>query len=170
VKTVVAPTADLGDLAPLRAFLEDAFDDYGDHPWDHALGGTHVVVTDGDAIAAHASVIARRLRVGGNWLRAGYVESVAVGAAHRRQGLGERVMGEVNRLIRGGYELGGLAATEDGARLYPRVGWERWQGPQRVLTADGLVDAPDEVVFVLPVTRLDLGGELVADPRDGSAW
>jgi aminoglycoside 2'-N-acetyltransferase I len=130
-----------------------------------------VLIHDGDAIAAHASVVQRRLLHAGRWWRTGWVESVAVAHTHRRQGLGAQVMGEIARLVRGGYELGGLGSSEDGLHLYPGLGWERWRGPLRELRADGMHDSGDEAIFVLPVSAtVDLDGELVCDPRDGEIW
>jgi aminoglycoside 2'-N-acetyltransferase I len=172
MRTTIAHTADLGDLALLRTFLFEVFgDDYDEAAWDHTLGGMHVLLTDGDAIAAHAAVVGRRMRHAGRWWRTGWVESVAVGAAHRRQGLAGQAMEEIHRLIRGGYELGGLAASEDGMHLYPGLGWDRWRGPLRQLGEDGLQDSADNAVFVLQgATPVDLDGELVCDPRDGSVW
>ena len=42
--------ADRDELAAIRALLDEAFDgDFGDDDWEHALGGIHVLVHEGDA-------------------------------------------------------------------------------------------------------------------------
>jgi len=124
--------------------------------------------------AGHAAVVVRQLIVGGETLRTGFVEAVATAAALRRRGVGTAVMTEVERLVRGGFELGALAASEDGAGLYAARGWLPWRGPTAALTPAGVVDTPDEAVFVLPTPstprELDTIGRLVCDWRRGDLW
>ena len=106
-------------------------------------------------------------------LRAGYVEGVGVSAAHRRRGHGAAMMDALERVIRGAYDLGALGATDDGAALYTRRGWQRWEGPTSALTPDGVRLTPDEdgYIYVLPGDApLDLAGELTCDWRDGDVW
>ena len=68
-----------GSLAEIRALLDAAFDgNFSDDDWEHALGGVHVLLYEGDTLAAHAAVVQRRLVVAGCVLRTGYVEAVAV--------------------------------------------------------------------------------------------
>src|SRR5207249_1344046 len=102
--SMTSPTARLrrirtGDLDPaevaaIRGILVDAFADEGpdeqftDADWQHALGGTHVVLDAGGEIVSHASVVERELRVGGRPLRTGYVEAVATAPAWRGRGHG----------------------------------------------------------------------------------
>jgi aminoglycoside 2'-N-acetyltransferase I len=171
------PTADLGATgrATLRAFLDAAYDGrFDDEDWAHALGGVHVLATVDGELAGHASVVQRQLVAGPDTLRAGFVEAVATAAARRRQGVGTAVMAEVERLVGGGYELGALSASEDGAALYAARGWVRWAGPLAALTPDGVVPTPDEAVFVLPTpatpAALDTGARLVCDWRRGDLW
>src|SRR5438105_15220063 len=101
-RTQVAHTADLSaaDLDASRALLYAAFDDMRDEDWEHALGGMHALVWDGDVLVGHGSVVQRRLLHKGIPLRAGYVEGVAVRADRRRQGQGGAVMAELERIIR----------------------------------------------------------------------
>jgi aminoglycoside 2'-N-acetyltransferase I len=171
-----AHTADLDadTLRATRALLDAAFEgELDDHDWEHALGGVHAIVWDGDEIVGHASVVQRRILHGGRALRAGYVEAVGVSAAHRRQGHGAALMGALERVIRGAYDLGALGATDDGAALYTSRGWRKWEGPLFALTPAGIVRTTEEdgYVYVLPVgPALDFSGDLVCDWRDGDVW
>ncbi|GAB3354141.1 GNAT family N-acetyltransferase [Modestobacter lapidis] len=175
LRTVVTADLTAAETDLLRAFLNDAFAGrFGDDDWSHALGGVHVLATvDGD-LAAHAAVVGRQMVVGEHTLRTGYVEAVATGAAWRRRGVGGRLMAPVERLVSGGFELGALAASEDGARLYARRGWLPWAGPLAALTPTGVVPTPDGPVFVLPTPStprpLDLDRTLTCDWRRGTLW
>jgi aminoglycoside 2'-N-acetyltransferase I len=75
-------------------------------------------------------------------------------------------------VIRAAYDVGALGATDDGARLYEARGWQRWEGPTSALTPDGVVRTAEDdgAVYVLPVTELDVTGELICDWRDGDVW
>ena len=172
-----APTADLApaELGRLRTFLDTAYAGrFDDDDWSHALGGVHVLATVGGEPAGHAAVVVRQLIVGGETLRTGFVEAVATAAELRGRGVGSAVMTEVERLVRGGFELGALASSQQGLRLYTGRGWLRWRGPTAALTPDGVVDTPDEAVFVLPTPAtpapLDTTGRLVCDWRRGDLW
>ncbi|GHI04754.1 aminoglycoside 2'-N-acetyltransferase [Streptomyces cellostaticus] len=170
-----AHTADLdpADLRAARALLDEAFDgDFSDQDWDHSLGGMHVLVHDGAGLAAHGSVVMRRIRHRRRWLRTGYVEAVAVRAEARRTGLGGRVMAALEGIIDRAYDLGALSASEDGALLYTARGWQRWGGRVCALSPDGIIHLPEEEggVHVRPACAgqpLDPGHELVFDWRDG---
>jgi aminoglycoside 2'-N-acetyltransferase I len=169
-------TADL-DAATLRAartLLDDVFEgDLDDDDWEHALGGMHALAWDGGELIGHASVVQRRLLHGGRALRADYVEGVGVRGDRQRTGVGAALMAPLERVIRGAYDLGGLGATDEAIPFYEARGWRRWEGRARALTPDGLVPTPDEEgwIYVLEAAvPLDLGGELVADWRDGDVW
>jgi aminoglycoside 2'-N-acetyltransferase I len=172
----VAHTAQLGPaiLASARALLDEAFGgEFGDADWEHALGGMHAVAFDGDRLVAHGSVVQRRMVHGGRAMRVGYVEAVAVAGDHRRRGLASAVMDELEQIIRGGYDLGALSASDAGAELYLSRGWQRWEGRTAALTPAGTVRTPEEDgnLFVLRVTAaLDPVDELVCDWRDGDVW
>lgn len=173
---VVAHTADLDAdaLAAARTLLYDVFgDELEESDWEHALGGVHALIWDGDELVGHASVIQRRLLHGGRALRCGYVEGVAVRADRRRRGHGDALMDALERVIRGAYEIGALGATDEAIGLYARRGWQQWQGPTSALTPAGVERTPEDdgAVYVLPVSApLDLAGELTCDWRDGDVW
>ena len=154
--------------------LDAAFDgDFSDADWDHALGGLHAFVRDGDAVVAHASVVQRRLLHGGRALRAGYVEGVGVRPDLQRRGYGGQMMEALERVIRGAYDMGALGATDAAVKLYTSRGWERWLGPTSALTPAGVVRTEDEdgSVYVLRASvPLDVSGELTCDWRDGDVW
>ena len=176
VAVQVAHTADLEaqTLRAMRALLDQAFGgDMTDHDWEHALGGVHAFVSEDGALIGHASVVQRRLLYRGRALRTGYVESVAVRADRRRRGVGAAMMNELERVIRGAYELGALAATADGAALYTSHGWRQWKGETWALSPSGPVRTASEDgdVYVLEVgTPLDLTAKLTCDWREGDVW
>jgi aminoglycoside 2'-N-acetyltransferase I len=172
----VAHTADLEPetLRAVRALMDDAFGgEFEPEDWRHALGGIHALAWDGDAVIGHACVVQRRLLHGGEVLRAGYVEAVAVRADHRRRGHGGALMEAIERVIRRAYDVGALGATGAGAALYRARGWQRWEGPTSALTPTGIRRTPEDdgYVYVLPVDApLDRAGELTCDWREGDVW
>lgn len=148
-------------------------DDWSDHDWEHSLGGMHALAWEDDELIGHASVVQRRLLHAGRALRAGYVEGVAVRADRRRHGHAGAMMDALERVVRGAYDLGALAASDAAIPLYAGRGWQVWRGPLSALTPDGVVRTPDEQgsVYVLPgEVDLDLDGELLCDWRDGDVW
>ena len=166
---------DAATLEAVRSLLVAAFEDdpFEPHDWEHALGGVHAMAYEDDELVGHASVVQRRMLHGGRALRCGYVEGVGVRADARRRGHAGALMEEIERVIRGAYELGALGATDTGALLYAARGWQLWRGPTSMLTTSGVVPTPDEDggIYVLPVDApLDLDGELTADWRDGGTW
>jgi len=172
-------TAHTADLDPVtlqaaRALLEEVFDgDLAETDWEHALGGVHALVWDGPALIGHGSVIQRRLLHQGRALRAGYVEAVAVRADRQGQGHGAALMGALERVLRGAYDLGALGATDEGAGFYAARGWQLWRGPSSVLTPTGVRRTPEDdgAIYVFELTvPLDISAELTCDWRDGDVW
>jgi aminoglycoside 2'-N-acetyltransferase I len=165
---------DSGTLDAIRALLDQAFGDgFTEHDWQHCLGGMHVLLWEGDELIGHASVTQRRVLYNGRALRTGYVEGLAVREDRRGQGHGRTLMDPIERIVRGGYELGALSATDDGVGFYTALGWRLWEGPTYALSPTGIVrtEEDDGSVFVLPVSvELDVAGELTCDWRDGEVW
>jgi aminoglycoside 2'-N-acetyltransferase I len=162
VATTAALAAD--ELAEIRAILDEAFaGDFSDHDWDHALGGVHALAYEDDELVGHGSVVERLLEHDGMPLRTGYVEGMGVRVSHRRRGHGDAIMAVLEEEIRARFQLGALAATDDGAGLYLSRGWVRWTGPT-------YPDA-ERALFVLPLAvPVDPRGTLRADRRDGDIW
>ena len=180
VRVTRAHTAELtsGDLAAARSLLDAAFEElppderFGDADWEHALGGQHVLVHDGQVLIGHGSLVQRRLLHDGRALRAGYVEAVATAAGQRRRGVGTAVMAALEELAPA-YDLLALGATDDGVLLYESRGWQRWRGRLSALTPSGVVRTPADEgwLFVIPgAANVDLDGELTCDWRDGDLW
>ena len=173
---VTAHTSDLdaATLAEARALLYDVFgDEMTEHDWEHALGGVHALLRDGDELIGHASLVMRRLICNGGALRTGYVEGVAVRAARRREGHGAALMDAMERVIEGAYEMGALGSTDSAAPFYASRGWIRWDGPTAALAPDGLQRTLDSdgSVFVFPLdVALDPSEPIVCDWRDGDPW
>ena len=173
VTTVHTSSLDATRLQAIRRLLDDAFLVFDDDAWEHCLGGMHATIWEGGEVVAHASVVQRRLLHGGQALRTGYVEAVAVRADRRRRGYGRAVMERLGEVIRRAYEVGGLGAGEPAATLYRSLGWRAWGGRTWVLGPEGLARTPkdDGGVYVLPVTAtLDLAGDLACDWRGGEVW
>ena len=169
-----AHTADLSDgcAAAIRELLDGAFGKVSEDTYQNVLGGVHALLVEDGALIGHASVVQRRMLHGGQALRTGYIEGVAVRADRRRRGHGAALMSALERIVRAGYQLGALGASDDGAQLYVSRGWQRWRGPIAALTPDGIRRTPGKAgaIYVLPVTPVDLSGELVCDWRPGSVW
>jgi aminoglycoside 2'-N-acetyltransferase I len=133
----------------------------------------HAFAWDGAVLVGHGAIVARRLVHDGRALRTGYVEGVAVHANHRRRGVASALMTALERIARGGYDVGALSASEDAVPLYAGRGWQRWQGATWAMTPKGpeRTEEDDDAVYVLPVTApLDLTGDLTCDWRDGDVW
>ncbi len=90
---------------------------------------------------------------------------------HRRRGHAAALMTALERIIRGAYDLGALAATDEAVPLYESLGWRAWDGPLSVLSPSGIVPTPDEQgsVFVL-ADGLDRTRALTCDWRDEDVW
>ncbi len=161
-------------LVTARALLDDAFDgDFDDADWTKDPDAPHASQARRGTLHRGRAVVQRRVLHGGRALRTGYVEAVAVAAAHRRSGVASAVMAGLEEVVRGAYDLGALGATDDGAALYAARGWQRWRGPTSVLGPAGTVRTPDDdgAVLVLPgAVPLDLDGSLTCDWRDGEVW
>jgi aminoglycoside 2'-N-acetyltransferase I len=174
VRTSHTAELDAATLAAARTLLDRAFEGRFDtHDWEHALGGVHALLWEGDELIGHAAVVQRRLLHAGRALRAGYVEGVAVLPTHHRRGHGTALMAALERVIRGAYELGALSASRNARPLYTARGWLPWEGPTFALTPLGIArtEEDDGGVYVLPVTAtLAPAAELVCDWRDGDVW
>ena len=170
-----AHTAELdGDTrAAIRALMDASFDAFSDDAFENALGGMHALVFEDGELIGHASVVQRRLLNGGQALRTGYIEGVAVRSDRRRRGHGDAMMAVLERIVRSGYQLGALGASPAGARLYTSRGWQLWRGQSSVLSPDGIRRTPDVdgALYVLPTSiPVDVTGELTCDWRHGSVW
>lgn len=165
------------ELRAIHELLVAAFGDedggFGSDDWQHALGGTHVILEEGGLVLAHASVVERPIAVARHAFRTGYVEAVGTRRGHEGRGYGSAVMGEVNEIIRDRYELGALGTGR--ISFYERLGWERWRGPSFVRGPDGQVRTPDEDGYILVLrtsasadVRLDAA--ISCDWRPGDVW
>ncbi|HEV2243936.1 MAG TPA: GNAT family N-acetyltransferase [Streptosporangiaceae bacterium] len=170
-----AHTADLdaSTRAEIRVLMDAAFGAVSDDTFENVLGGVHTLLVEDGELVGHASVVQRRMLHAGQALRTGYIEGVAVREDRRRRGHGAAMMSVLERVVRSGYQLGALGASEDGGRLYASRGWQLWRGPSSALTPDGIRRTADNdgAIYVLPVSvPVDLTGELTCDWRPGSVW
>src|SRR5919202_261516 len=125
------PTQELTavEVRAIRELLWAAFpsgdEAFTEDDWQHAIGGLHVLLEVDGRILAHASVVERELHVGGQPVRAGYVEAVATDPKVQGKGLGTEVMREVTSYIRERFELGALGTGSH--HFYERLGWLTWR-------------------------------------------
>jgi aminoglycoside 2'-N-acetyltransferase I len=155
------------------AFGDDEEDRFEDVDWEHAVGGTHVVLDAGGVILAHASVVERELQIAGRPLRTGYVEAVATSPGRQGEGLGTLVMGEIGAIIAEQFELGALGTGSH--HFYERLGWARWRGPAFVRRAGGDQRTAGEEGYILVLSTprtptLDLDAPISCDWRPGDVW
>jgi aminoglycoside 2'-N-acetyltransferase I len=170
----VVKTSDLtsGQIESIRSLMDDAFDDFADEDWDHALGGWHVIANDGEMVA-HAAVVERLLGVGERLVRTGYVEAVATTPTRQGQGVGTAVMRCIAEVVVAEFEMGALATGAH--EFYERLGWERWQGPTFVRDGDALVRTADEddgimILRCPPTESVDRSLPVSCDARTGDDW
>ncbi len=173
-------TADLtqAEAKSIRAIMDEAFgtdeeERFTDDDWEHALGGTHFVLDLDGEIVGHASVVERRLELGGRPVRTGYVEAVAVATGRQGGGFGSVLMTDVNAWIADHFELGALGTGR--RRFYERLGWLTWRGPSSVRTTDGerRTAEDDGYIMVLPTPAsppLDLAASITCEWRPGDVW
>lgn len=163
------------DLAELRQLWAAAFGPgFTSVDADHAFGGVHVVMRDGDRIISHACAVPRTILVGEQPFAAGYVEAVATLPTRQRHGLGADVMRRLDAEIRGRFELGVLS-TGSATAFYQRLGWERWGGPSYVICKDGRCRTADEDDGLMALrfgasTGIDLSAPIACFDRPGDAW
>jgi len=143
------------------------------HDWQHALGGTHVILRDGDRIIGHAAVVPRLLHHGGDEFDGGFVEAVALDPEFRGTGLGARLITAIEEQIESDDVVGVLNSLPDAVGFYERRGWVLWRG---LLGGIGNTEEPtppdedDAVMVFRPESRLDPDGTLLVNNRVGSRW
>ena len=155
LRRLPTPALTAPEREAIRALMDEAFRDdddpdeaFSDDDWQHALGGTHVVLDVDGEILAHASVVERRLQVGELALRTGYVEAVATVARAPGRGVRDARDGRTSgTIIRAGFELGGLGTGAQ--HFYERLGWRVWPGPTFVRAPGGDRATPDDDGFVM---------------------
>ena len=157
----------------VAAFSPDEDEGFGQHDWEHAIGGMHFVLDLDAEVLAHASVVERELLIGDRPLRTGYVEAVATAPGHQGAGLGSLVMRDVGAYIGERFELGALGTGRH--TFYERLGWRTWKGPTSVRTDAGSVRTGDEDGNVLVLSTptsppFDLTAPISCDWRAGDVW
>jgi aminoglycoside 2'-N-acetyltransferase I len=166
-----------GEVASLRelfrAAWSEASDPFTEEDWDHAVGGMHFILEEGEGITAHAAVVERELHTGGHRLATGYVEAVATWPTHQRRGRASALMREVDEYIDRTFRLGALDTGR--TAFYERLGWVAWKGPIFVRTDSGLIRTAEEdgqiLVRLTPTSPdLDLSAPISCDWRPGDVW
>jgi aminoglycoside 2'-N-acetyltransferase I len=162
------------ELILLWALVREAFGgELSQEDWDHARGGLHVVLSEGDQLISHAAVVPRTMLAGGRPLSAGYVEAVATRPRWQKQGHGNEVMRAVGTIIAADFEMGALSTGQP--EFYSRLGWEPWRGPTYAQTPTGRIrtSADDGSVMIMRTVRtydLETHTPLVCEWRSGKLW
>jgi aminoglycoside 2'-N-acetyltransferase I len=166
------------EVGAIRAILDAAFGNdeeerFTEDDWQHAVGGRHFVLELDGEIVGHASVVERELHLGGEPLRTGYVEAVAVAPGHQGSGLGSRLMEAVDAHIREWFALGALGTGR--RSFYERLGWQTWSGPSSVRAPGGEQATPEDDGYILVLATptsppLDLAAAISCDWRAGDVW
>jgi aminoglycoside 2'-N-acetyltransferase I len=175
VVVVESEDVDDGTRAALRALWDRAFGDrFSDDDADHAYGGVHVLMRDGDRLVGHASAVPRRIRFGeGPWCAVGYVEGVATDPGRQGEGLGRAMMQRLQTEMAARWPVA-MLSTGQAKAFYEALGWEPWRGISYTLTAEGVV--PDDEHGGLMILRLDpsvvpdTSVDVVCEDRSGDAW
>jgi aminoglycoside 2'-N-acetyltransferase I len=181
VEVQLRPTAELraDELRTARELLDDAYGErFGDEDWEHALGGTHVLVLEDGELVGHAAVVERRLLHQDRRIRTGYVEALGVRTDRRRRGYAAAAMGAVEEVIDATEDLGALADGTGIEGFYQRRGWLTWAGPTFVDSPGGeagVIWTPEDdggvLVWRTPTSPpLDLAAPLGCDWREGDVW
>jgi aminoglycoside 2'-N-acetyltransferase I len=177
VRTLASDELSMEEVAVLRELFGAAWgsgsERFTEEDWNHAIGGLHVILQEGDTILAHASAVERELHTSGLRLATGYVEAVATSPIHQRRGYGSMVIRRVDEYIDETFQLGALSTGS--SAFYERLGWVPWQGPTFVRTETGLVRTAEEdgnvLVRLTPASpELDLSAPISCDWRPGDVW
>lgn len=159
----------------LRRLWARAFGDrFDDHDADHAFGGVHVMVRDGNQLVGHASAVPRLIRFGDQpWRTVAYVEAVATDPDRQREGIGRLVMEQLQEEIASRWDVA-MLSTGRATGFYERLGWQRWLGLSYTLTDSGVVlDGEHGGLMVFepaPGTVVDRTAPVTCQQRSGDAW
>jgi aminoglycoside 2'-N-acetyltransferase I len=172
---MVSDEVDVKTKAALRRLWDRAFGDrFSDDDAQHAYGGVHVLMRDGERVIGHASAVPRRLRFGdGPWLTVGYVEAVATDPQRQGEGIGRSVMQRLHTQIVRRWPVA-LLSTGQATRFYEALGWEPWRGRSYTRSSRGVL--PDNEHGGLMVLRIDpsvvpdISADVTCEDRTGDAW
>ena len=175
VVVVDSDQVDAATRSALRTLWDRAYGDrFSEDDADHAYGGVHVLVRDGDRLIGHASAVPRRIRFGDQpWRTVGYVEAVATDPERQGEGIGRRMMETLQEEFSSRWPVA-LLSTGRATGFYELLGWERWRGLSYTRTATGVV--PDSEHGGLMILRfdapvvLDLSVGVTCEDRLGDAW
>ena len=178
IRRVATPDLTVAETTTIRAFItaafaEDVHGGFTEDDWQHALGGSHFLLELDGRIVGHASVVERAIEVAGRPIRTGYVEAVAIEPGRQRQGLGTRLMADVDANLDDAFDLGVLGTGSQA--FYERLGWRVWQGPSSVRTTSGEQPTPEEDGYILVFRTRSSPPLRLTDPiscewRPGDAW
>lgn len=140
-----------------REYLADHGTWTPDAPYGYSPADTHLLVTHGSELVAHAGFRRRLIAVGEHDVAVGGTGGLLVSEQARGGGLGGRLMREFARTMRStaGIEFGYLGCLSEVVPFYTSSGWQRVTATERShsRTDGSVVVATDDPILILPVTR-----------------
>lgn len=174
IEVVESAQIDARGRSALRELWGRAFGSrFTDTDAQHAYGGVHVLVHDGDRLIGHASAVPRSIRFGDRpWRVIGYVEAVATNPERQRSGVGRRAMERLQDEIESRWGVA-LLSTGRATGFYEKLGWARWLGVSYTVRGEEVVaDGEHGGLMVYGHELLGVDRTLAVTCRDrpGDAW
>ncbi|MDT2815469.1 GNAT family N-acetyltransferase [Vagococcus carniphilus] len=160
------------DKKQLWLFLSDTFEsNFSKEDLSHCLGGYHLLAYHEEELIGHVSVVRRSMIVGDKPMYVGYVEAMAVRKSHQCQGVGTKLMLKVSEIIEKSFDMGALCPSDEGMKLYQKLGWIPWKGALEEFHLDGVKQSTEPIILFLNKQKeIDNKLSLIADFRAGDIW
>jgi aminoglycoside 2'-N-acetyltransferase I len=161
--------------ADLRRLWAESFGDrFDDDDADHAFGGVHVLVRDGERLVGHAGAVPRLIRFGDQpWRTIAYVEAVATAPDRQREGIGRLTMERLHVEMASRWDLA-MLSTGRATGFYEQLGWQRWGGSSFTQTQAGVVPDGEHGGLMVwradPLVAVDRTAAVTCQDRPGDAW
>lgn len=155
----------------LFLFLDQVFKgNFSRTDLSHALGGIHLFIKDKETLIGHVSIVQRSMVVGEKAHYVGYVEAMAVSKNYQRQGIGQKLMSQVNEIIEKAYDFGALCSSEDGFSLYQKMDWKNWHGELKEFGLSGIKDSDEKILVFNLKDTININDNFICDYREGDCW
>ena len=96
---------------------------------------------------------------------------MAVKKSYQRQGIGAKLMFLVGDMIEKSFDMGALCPSDEGMKLYQKLGWLPWEGALEEFHLDGIKQSTEPVILFLNKQKeIDNKLSLIADFRADDIW